>query len=249
MTGYNRDQFGPAWTDDNTAALGHNGCDTRNDVLSRDLTQVTFQAGTHDCVVESGMLVDPYSGSAIGFQRGPNSTQVQIDHVVALGDAWQTGAQPWPASQRLGYANDPLVLLAVDGPVNVLKSDSDAASWLPPNRGFRCDYVARQIAIKTKFRLWVTAPERAAMARVLSTCPGQTLPAQGAGPTPTPPAQHTSTATAPPAQTQPAPPPGDSSVYYPNCAAVRAAGKAPLLRGQPGYRPALDRDGDGKACE
>jgi hypothetical protein len=224
--------------------VNRNGCDTRNDVLARDLTQVTFQAGTHGCVVESGVLADPYSGSAIRFRRGPNSARVQIDHVVALGDAWQTGAQQWLASQRLGYANDPVVLLAVDGPLNEQKSDSDAASWLPPNTGFRCGYVARQIAIKTKYRLWVTAPERAALARVLSTCPGQTLPAQAAGPTPAPPAQHTSPAAAPPAQ-----PPGDSAVYYPNCAAVRAAGNAPLLRGQPGYRPALDRDGDGKACE
>jgi hypothetical protein len=244
MTGYRRDQFGPSWAD-----VNRNGCDTRNDVLARDLTQVTFKAGTHDCVVLSGMLADPYSGSAIHFQRGANSTQVQIDHVVALGDAWQTGAQQWTASQRLGYANDPLVLLAVDGGLNEQKSDSDAASWLPPNKDFRCGYVARQIAIKTKYRLWVTAPERAAMAGVLSTCPGQTLPAPGAGATPAPGAQHPSTAAPPPAQTQPAPPLADSSVYYPNCAAVRAAGKAPLLREQPGYRPALDRDGDGTACE
>jgi hypothetical protein len=173
MTGYRRDQFGPAWAD-----VNRNGCDTRNDVLARDLTQVTFKAGTHNCVVESGMLADPYSGSAIRFRRGPNSARVQIDHVVALGDARQTGAQQWLASQRLGYANDPLVLLAVDGPLNEQKSDSDAASWLPPDTGFRCGYVARQIAIKTKYRLWVTAAERAALARVLSTCPGQTLPGQ-----------------------------------------------------------------------
>jgi hypothetical protein len=208
---------------------------TRDEVLSRDLTQVTFKTGTHNCVV----LTDPYSGSAISFQRGPNSAQVQIDH-VALGDAWQTGAQPWTASQRLGYANDPLVLLAADGGLNEQKSDSDAASWLPPNKGFRCDYIARQIAIKTKYRHWVTAPERDAMARVLSTCPGQTLPAPDGRSRPTPPAQHTNTAAAPPTQPPPALPPGDSSVYYPNCAAVRAAGKAPLLRGEPGY-PLHDR--------
>jgi Excalibur calcium-binding domain len=109
--------------------------------------------------------------------------------------------------------------------------------------------VRRQIAIKTKYRLWVTAPERAAMARVLSTCPGQTLPAPHGGSTPAPPAQHTTTVAAPSTQIRPAPQPGDSPVYYPNCAAVRAARKAPLLRGQPGYRPALDRDDDGKACE
>ncbi len=101
---------------------------------------------------------------------------MQIDHVVALSDAWQTGAQQLTASQRLALANDPLNLLAVDGAANQQKEDSDAASWLPPRKTFRCAYVSRQVAVKVRYRLWVTAAEKAAIARVLSSCPGQPLP-------------------------------------------------------------------------
>jgi hypothetical protein len=178
------------------------------------------------------------------------STAVQVDHVVALGDAWQTGAQALTGGQRLAFANDPGNLLAVAGRVNEQKSDSDAASWLPPNRAFRCGYVARQLAVKRKYRLWLTPAEKAAIAGVLSSCPGQALPLVGARIIPaapvTGPVQTTSPA-APPSPT--AAPPAAGSVYYPNCAAVTAAGKAPLHRGDPGYRSGLDRDGDGLACE
>ena len=129
------------------------------------------------CTVLSGLLHDPYTAKVIAFHRGVGtSSKVQIDHVVALGDAWQLGAQQLSASARAAFANDPLELLAVDGPTNLQKGDSDAASWLPPNKAFRCSYVARQIAVKVRYRLAVTAAEAAAMARVLSTCPGQTVP-------------------------------------------------------------------------
>ena len=173
MTGYDRDQFGPAWSD-----TDHNGCDTRNDVLHRDLTHVTFRPGTHDCIVASGDRADPYTGKAIHFVRG-GASELDIDHLVALGDAWQTGAQQWPAEKRLALANDPLNLLAVDSSANRQKGDSDAASWLPPNKSYRCDYVARQIAVKTKYQLWVTSAEKTAMATVLSTCPDEPAPSGG----------------------------------------------------------------------
>ena len=258
-TGYARTQFGAAWSD-----VDHNGCDTRNDILKRDMTNVTFKPGTHDCVVKTGTLNDPYTGKTINFVRGQHtSTAVQIDHVVALSDAWQKGAQQLSADQRLQLANDPYNLLAVDGPANQQKSDSDAASWLPSNKSFRCQYVARQIGVKHKYALWVTQAEKDAMTSVLSGCPGQTVPDGGgvvasaqadSQPTQTPePAQTTQAAPAP-AQTQaaPAPAPAQQSggdVYYQNCSAVRAAGKAPLYQGQPGYSRKLDRDGDGVACE
>ncbi|WP_245858972.1 HNH endonuclease family protein [Luteimicrobium subarcticum] len=175
MTGYERDQFGPAWAD-----VDHNGCDTRNDILARDLTHVTTKAGTHGCTVLTGTLADPYSGRAIAFQRGATtSTAVQIDHVVALADAWQTGAQKLSADQREAYANDPYVLLAADGPLNGQKGAGDAATWLPPNKAFRCQYVARQIGIKHKYHLWVTAAEHDAMEYVLATCPTQPVPTGG----------------------------------------------------------------------
>ncbi len=235
MTGYSREAFGPAWAD-----VDRNGCDTRNDVLRRDLTGVRARPGTHGCVVLSGTLPGPYSGRQVAFLRGERtSTKVQIDHVVALGDAWAKGARSWTAARREQFANDPLNLLAVDGPLNEAKGAGDAATWLPPNRGFRCRYVARQTAVKARYRLWVTAAERAAIARVLGGCPDQRLPTGAEEPLPP----------SVPAPRTPAAAPGGGSVRYPNCAAVRAAGAAPLHRGDPGYRPALDGDGDGSACE
>ncbi|GAA3757304.1 hypothetical protein GCM10022240_07630 [Microbacterium kribbense] len=169
-TGYDRPVvFGQAWKD-----VDRNGCDTRNDILRRDLTHVTVKAGTHGCLVLSGILNDPYTGATISFVRGEGtSNAVQIDHVVALMDAWQSGAQQLSQPQREALANDPLNLLAVDGPSNERKQASNAASWLPPNRGYRCAYVARQITVKAAYHLWVTAAEHDAMARILQTCPAQ----------------------------------------------------------------------------
>ena len=160
MTGYSRAQFGPAWPTTD-------GCDARNEVLRRDLTDTVLR---DNCVVLSGTLVSPYSGATIHFVRGPNSAAVQIDHVVALGDAWQTGAQQWSARQRELFANDPGELLAVDAHSNDQKGDADAASWLPANKPFRCAYVATQVKVKARYRLWVTQAEHDAMARVLSAC-------------------------------------------------------------------------------
>jgi hypothetical protein len=166
-TGYERTQFGDGWED-------VNGCDTRNRILNRDLTEV---AVNEKCQVVSGVLHDPYTDKAIAFSRGETSSQsVQIDHVVALSNAWQTGAQQLTLDQRKQLANDPLELLAVDGEANQQKSDGDAATWLPPNKAFRCQYVARQIAVKAKYQLWVTIAEKDAMMRVLVGCPGQKLP-------------------------------------------------------------------------
>jgi hypothetical protein len=247
-TGYSRDRYGPAWTD-----VDSNGCDTRNDVLNRDLTARTWRNGTRQCVVLSGDLADPYTGHPIAFSKA-NAADVQIDHVVALSDAWATGSQGWPATERLHYANDPLNLLAVDGQANQDKGDGDAATWLPPNKAFRCQYVSRQIAVKTKYRLWVTAAERNAMGTVLAKCPGQPLPAgvslTQASATPT--QQPTTTPTTTPTASVYAlltPSASPRAVFYPDCAAARAAGHSPLNRGDPGYRTGLDGDGDGVACE
>lgn len=150
-------------------------CDTRNYILARDLSGTTFVTPT--CKVSTGILNDPYTGKTVGFVRGiDTSDDVQIDHVVALSDAWQKGAQQLTQTQREALANDPLELLAVDGNANQQKSDSDAASWLPSNKPYRCSYVARQIAVKQKYSLWVTRSEYDAMARVLRECPDQKLP-------------------------------------------------------------------------
>ena len=171
-TGYSRDQFGQAWAD-----VNRNGCDTRNDMLKRDLTQILYKAGTRNCVVASGTLLDRYSGETINFVRGNvTSMEVQIDHVVALSNAWQTGAFKLTADQRKALANDPMNLFAVKGKLNSQKGDGDAATWLPPLKSFRCDYVSQQIAVKLKYKLWFTAPEKEAMIRILKSCPEKVLP-------------------------------------------------------------------------
>jgi len=172
-TGYSRDAFGQSWAD-----VDRNGCDTRNDILKRDMTSVVYKAKTRNCVVLSGTLIDRYSGETINFVRGDvSSMEVQIDHVVALSNAWQTGAFKLSIAQRTALANDPLNLFAVKGKLNLQKSDGDAATWLPPMKSFRCAYVAQQIAVKAKYSLWVVAPEKAAMLAILSQCPTQQVPA------------------------------------------------------------------------
>ena len=166
-TGYSRSAFGPAWAD-----VDRNGCDTRNDILKRDLTQITFRTKTKDCIVEIGVLADPFSGEIINFQRGVRtSALVQIDHVVALSNAWQTGIFKSDLATRKSFANDPLNLLAVKGSLNSQKRDGDAATWLPPNKPFRCDYVSRQVEVKVKYNLWLTRAEKEAILRILSNPP------------------------------------------------------------------------------
>lgn len=165
---YDRTAFGQAWLD-----VDRNGCDTRNDILRRDLADAEFTKDS-SCTVAAGIFLEPYTGQLISFRRGAESSAaVQIDHVVALGDAWQKGAQQLTPAQREHLANDPLNLIAVDGAANQDKSASDAATWLPPNKAFRCHYVARQISVKAAYRLWITAAEKDAMKRVLTSCPGQ----------------------------------------------------------------------------
>lgn len=168
---YSREAFGQRWSDDVEVGLGHNGCDTRNDILARDLTDVEFKPRTRDCVVLSGTLEDPFSGELIFFRRGQDtSALVHIDHVVALSDAWSTGAQAWSPQRRRDFANDPRNLLAVSGELNQEKSGSNAARWMPPNAAFRCDYAARIVEVKAAYGLWVTRPERDALARELARC-------------------------------------------------------------------------------
>jgi len=169
-TGYDRGLFSDGW--------GNIGsCDARNYILARDLKNITWRSSPA-CTVATGVLNDPYTGQVINFVRGVGtSNAVQIDHVVAVSDAWQKGAQKLSAQSRYNFYNDPLNLLAVDGPTNQQKSDSDAASWLPPRKSFRCPYVARQIAVKYKYRLWVTKAERDAMLSVLRSCPDRRIPA------------------------------------------------------------------------
>jgi hypothetical protein len=250
-TGYSRDEFGQRWKD-----TDRNGCDQRNDVLARDMTDVRREG---PCKVLTGTLADPYTATTIDFVRGPDtSAAVHIDHVVALSDAWQKGAQRLAPERREQLANDHMNLLAVDGPANMQKGDGDAATWLPANRSFRCTYVATQVQVKAKYDLWVTAAERDAIARELGRCGAQGIVPVDEAPAPAPePAPEPVPEPAPepapeaPRAPQPAVPAADpgAGAYYANCSAARAAGAAPLLRGQPGYRAQMDGDNDGVACE
>ena len=221
-TGYDREgSFGSAWQD-----VDQNGCDTRNDILARDLTVLVITGG---CEVQSGTLIGPFTGLTIDFVRGQaTSSLVQIDHLVALSNAWQTGAQQLSQEQRVALANDPINLLAVDGVTNSRKGDGDAATWLPPLKSYRCTYVTRQISVKATYALWVTAAERDAMTRILSDCPDELASSGDAAVTPveTP-----------------------DEVYFQNCTAAREAGAAPVHSDEPGYGSHLDRDGDGTGCE
>lgn len=186
-TGYDRaDDFGRAWLD-----VDRNGCDTRNDILARDLTEIVRPGS---CKVLRGTLAEPYTGKTVQFVRGNDtSALVQIDHVVALSNAWQTGAQQLTQAQRVSFANDPLNLLAADGRANAQKGDGDAATWLPKVKTFRCAYVARQVSVKATYGLWVVPAERDAMARILSACPSERALASpfaaAASPAPAPPVQ------------------------------------------------------------
>lgn len=171
-TAYDRTgQFGTAWTDDNTAEMGGNGCSTRNDILARDLKKVRF-SDTKKCKVESGTLDDPYTGQEVNFIYGPNtSAAVQIDHIVALQNAWVSGAYNLDQATRVNLANDPENLVASGGRENVSKGSKDASRWLVPNNpDYRCQYAASQVNVKKKYSLSVTAAEKYALQNVLGQC-------------------------------------------------------------------------------
>lgn len=269
-TGYDADLF--KWRSD----ADDNGCDTRNDVLRRDLRDITLKSGTNGCVVIKGTLKDRYKGETYAFDRNPNN--IDIDHIVARSNAWQTGAAKFDEDTLKEFGNDPLNLLAVSSSLNRQKGDGDAATWLPPNKSYRCEYVSRQIAVKHKYDLWVVKAEKSEMERVLANCEGEDAfakdvawPAPGDG-------DNVRTAKDAPAKKKASSSgssssgagssssgsggsgspsgsgrkpssAGSGSVYYKNCTAAREAGAAPVHRGDPGYASHLDRDGDGVGCE
>ena len=169
VTDFARYRFGQAWSDDVNVEFGHNGCNTRDDILRRDLADLVVRPGT--CYAQSGVLHDPYTGQTIAFTRGPTTSDVvQIDHLVSLADAWYKGAREWDDQRRRDFANDPRNLLAVGGQANFNKAFRDATAWLPTNEAFRCEFVARQIDVKAAYGLWLSANEKRAMQDVLARC-------------------------------------------------------------------------------
>src|SRR5690242_1815688 len=170
---YRRLAFGEAWSDDNPAPGGHNGCDTRNDVLDRDLvdkTYVSIKRCPH--AVATGTLHDPYTNDTVVFVRGNQvGAAVQIDHIVPLALAWDLGARDWTDDMRLRFANDPANLLAVEGQANQDKGDKEPALWMPPNMAFRCQYAVQFVAVVRGYGLPVDAPSANALRDAASTCP------------------------------------------------------------------------------
>ncbi|WP_144018788.1 DUF1524 domain-containing protein [Demequina sp. NBRC 110056] len=240
-TGYDRDEFGSGWID-----VDRNGCDTRNDMLRLRLTDREMSGS---CTVLSGELADPFTGSVIRVERG-GASEVDVDHLVALSDAWVKGAASWEFAKRVAFANDPLNLEPVDAGANRAKGDGDAATWLPSHRAFRCDYVARQVAVKAKYEVWVTQAELDAILRVLDTCPAQELPGPGDQPVI---ASNVGSAPERSSERVPANTTGgttaDVDERYPYCKDL-PSGLGPYYRDQdPEYAWYSDRDGDGVVCE
>jgi hypothetical protein len=152
-TDYSRDAFGSAWRD-----VDRNGCDTRNDILQRDFSTTILKPGTGDCKVIGGTWTDPYSNESYTFDSAPSGAQV--DHVVSLKNAWQMGADLWSDHMRVEFANDPLNLRVTIASLNQQKSDSNAASWLPPFKPGRCALHCNPSCSKAKWNLYVTESEK-----------------------------------------------------------------------------------------
>ena len=248
MTGYSRDLFGSAWQD-----LDGNGCDQRDDALWR--ASLGHAQRSDGCTVTRATVIDVYTGKTITYIRGGDYINgLDIDHVVALGDAWSSGVGYKSSLVRTHLANDPLNLLAVDPSSNRQKGDSNAASWLPPRTAYRCAYVARQIAVKRKYALWVTSSERDAMARVLQSCPLVRIPAGGLTPL-TAAGLLNVTSTSVPGGGGTATGGGSTSngkldPQFPSCAKAKAAGFGPYVNGKDReYSWYRDGDSDGTVCE
>lgn len=170
---YRRAAFGDSWTDDNTAPGGHNGCDTRNDILDRDLDDKSY-VSIKRCptAVATGTLHDPYTNAVVAFTRGAGvGASVQIDHIVPLALAWDLGARNWPDDMRVRFANDPANLLAVAGDPNQDKGDQQPADWMPPNTAFHCQYAMQFIEVLRGYRLPIDAPSATVLRDAAATCP------------------------------------------------------------------------------
>lgn len=161
--------FGPRWSDDVDVALGRNGCDTRSDIMRRDLRNITLKPGTHGCVVLAGDLTDPYTGEHVRYRR-ELAEQVPVAHVLALRSAWDLGASTWTPERRRDFANDPRNLVATTQHTNAAKGDKSPGEWMPPTPSGRCFYAIRYLVVADVYQLPVTGRDRAALDRALGDC-------------------------------------------------------------------------------
>lgn len=250
---YERALFGEPWAD-----IDNNGCETREDILKRDIPNVTIKG---KCDARQGSFNDPYTAKVINFNAGDGKGGgVDIDHIIPLSLGWKTGASEWDATKRLKFANDPLNLMASDSGENRKKGDKDASAYLPPNKAFHCEYVARQVTVRVKYGTWITSAEKNAIYTVLQTCPTQPLtadtwgvsvdksspvaPANPAEPAPVAPV-------APEAPADPAPVAGTNGndPQFSSCTKAKAGGFGPYTTADPEYGWYKDGDNDGTVCE
>lgn len=243
---YKRAAFGDPWED-----IDKNGCDTRNDILARDIKGASIDK---KCLVQTGSFNDPYTAKVINFDRSKGGGGgIDIDHIIPLSLAWKTGASDWDASKRLLFANDPLNLMASDSSENRKKGDKDASAYLPPNAGSHCEYVARQVTVRAKYGTWITPAEKKAVYTVLQTCPDQPLASVSGVDVPV------SSPVAPPAETPVEAPPapvtpevpasGGNDPQFSSCTKAKAEGFGPYTKADAEYGWYKDGDNDGTVCE
>lgn len=248
---YQRANFGETWED-----IDSNGCETREDILKRDIPNATIKG---KCDVRKGSFSDPYTGKTINFNADDGKGGgVDIDHIIPLSLGWKTGASEWDAAKRLKFANDPLNLMASDSGENRKKGDKDASAYLPPNKAFHCEYVARQVSVRVKYGTWITPAEKSAIYTVLQSCPTQPLIAdtwgisvdKSAPVAPVAPAEPAPAAPVEPAPVAEAPvATGGNDPQFSSCAKAKAEGFGPYTAADPEFSWYRDGDGDGTVCE
>ncbi|MDX2992579.1 HNH endonuclease family protein [Streptomyces scabiei] len=156
-TGYDRDLFNHWITISGT-------CNTRETVLKRDGTNVVTSSA---CAATSGSWYSPYDGAT-----WTAASDLDIDHLVPLAEAWDSGADGWTSAQRQNFANDLTrpQLIAVTDNVNQAKSDQDPAEWMPSRTAYRCTYVRAWVQVKYYYDLSVDSAEKSALTSYLASC-------------------------------------------------------------------------------
>lgn len=164
---YDRAEFGQRWAD-----VDRSGCDQRNESLSSAMTEISYRAGTHDCVVETGTFHDAYDGTSWSFAKSEDGGGVQIDHVVPLAHAWEMGAGDWTEDEREVFANELINLQPTAGTYNGSKGSRGPLEWMPVDETYHCTYLRRWTQIKVTWELAVTDDERTFLSDSLMVCGG-----------------------------------------------------------------------------
>jgi hypothetical protein len=220
-------------------------CDTREEVLLQEsISPAKRSAG---CKITSGKWLSQYEKKTFTKPTG-----LDIDHMVPLKEAWESGAHSWTATQRQAFANDlgfKGSLIAVSASTNRSKGDKDPSKWLPANKSFVCTYVVTWIQVKYRWSLTIDADEHSAIVNTLGSCPVSKLfelPKQIIAPKQAPQSSSPIVTESSPVET-----PGTSlDPRFDSCSTAKSEGYGPYVRGDdPEYDWYRDGDGDGIVCE